>query len=60
MSRFALVPSTGAALLFLRDVDRPNFGLTLDVGHLIMAGENPGQAVAMVGTASEPFSRLPT
>ena len=26
ISRFALVPSTGAALLFLRDVDRKNFG----------------------------------
>ena len=28
-TRFSFVPSTGAALLLARDVDRPNFGLTL-------------------------------
>lgn len=55
ISRFALVPSTGAALLFLRDVDRENFGLTLDVGHLLMAGENPAQSVAMAGAAGKLF-----
>jgi xylose isomerase len=31
------------------EVDRENFGLTLDVGHMLMAGENPGQSIAMVG-----------
>ena len=36
----------GAALLLARDVDRPNFGLTLDIGHMIMAGENPAQSAA--------------
>ena len=36
-SRFAVVPSTGAALLLVRDVDRPGrFGLTLDAGHLMV------------------------
>ena len=37
-SRFSIVPSTGAAMLLVREVDRENFGLTLDVGHLLMAG----------------------
>lgn len=45
-TRFAAVPSTGAALLLARDVARPNFGLTLDLGHLLMAGENAAQSVA--------------
>jgi L-rhamnose isomerase len=54
-SRFAIVPSTGAALLLAQQVDRPNFGLTLDVGHLLMAGENPAQSVAMVGAAGKLF-----
>lgn len=36
-------------------VDRPNFGLTLDVGHMLMAGENPAQSVAMVGNAGKLF-----
>ena len=54
-TRFFTVPSTGAALLMVRDVDRANFGLTLDVGHMLMAGENPGQSVAMVGRARKLF-----
>eukprot|EP00977_Amphora_coffeiformis_P010273 scaffold2383_cov161-Amphora_coffeaeformis.AAC.29 len=48
-TRFFTIPSTGAALLMVQQVDRPNFGLTLDVGHMLMSGENPGQSIAMVG-----------
>ena len=48
-TRFFTVPSTGAALLFVKEIDRLNMGLTLDVGHMLMAGENPGQSIAMVG-----------
>eukprot|EP00913_Durusdinium_trenchii_P003995 g3700.t1 len=36
-------------------VNRENFGLTLDVGHLLMAGENPAQSIAMVGAAGKLF-----
>lgn len=54
-TRWAFVPSTGAALLLTREVDRPNFGLTLDLGHLAMAGENPAQAVALAGGAGKLF-----
>ena len=46
---FFTVPSTGAALLLVKEIDRPNMGLTLDMGHILMAGENPGQSIAMVG-----------
>jgi len=48
-TRFFTVPSTGAALLLVKEINRPNMGLTLDVGHMLMAGENPGQSIAMVG-----------
>ena len=48
-TRFFTVPSTGAALLLVKDIDRPNMGLTLDMGHMLMAGENPGQSISMVG-----------
>ncbi len=48
-TRFFVVPSTGAALQLVDEIDRPNMGLTLDVGHCLMAGENPAQSCAMVG-----------
>lgn len=49
-TRFFAVPSTGSARVLVNHVDRDNFGLTLDFGHLIMAGENPGQSVAFIGS----------
>ncbi len=54
-TRFFAIPSTGAAMLLVRDVDRDNFGLTLDFGHCIAAGENPAQSVAVVGAAGKLF-----
>ena len=46
-ARFATVGSTHAALALARDVARPGrFGLTLDLGHLLAAGENPAQSAA--------------
>lgn len=54
-TRFSAVPSTGAALLLARDVGRGNFGLTLDLGHCLMAGENPAQSIAQAGLAGRLF-----
>lgn len=54
-TRFFAVPSTGAALLLVRDINRPNMGLTLDLGHCLAAGENPAQSVAMVGAEGKLF-----
>lgn len=55
-SRFAVVPSTGAALGLVREVNRPGrFGLTLDLGHLLAAGENPAQSAAAVADAGALF-----
>tara|TARA_B110000977_G_scaffold97815_1_gene128751 strand:- start:3201 stop:5339 length:2139 start_codon:yes stop_codon:yes gene_type:complete len=48
-ARFTTVPSTHAALALVRDVQRPTrFGLTLDLGHTLAAGENPSQSAAAV------------
>ena len=41
-----LLNTTGAVLKMLSDVDRKNVGVTLDFGHLLMAGENPAQSAA--------------
>jgi ribokinase len=54
-TRFFTVPSTAAALLLVEEIDRPNMGLTLDVGHLLMSGENPGQSIAQVGRRQKLF-----
>jgi xylose isomerase len=54
-TRFFTVPTTGAALLLVDEIDRPNMGLTLDVGHMLMAGENPGQSIAIVGRKKKLF-----
>jgi len=45
--RRALVATMGEALLAARDVDRPNFGVTLDVCHSLMAGESPAAAASL-------------
>ena len=54
-TRFFVVPSTGAALQLVDEINRPNMGLTLDVGHCLMAGENPAQSCAMVGAKGKLF-----
>ena len=54
-SKFSFVPSTASALALVTAVDRPTFGLTLDTGHLLLAGENPGQSIAAVAQAGALF-----
>ncbi|KAG2493634.1 hypothetical protein HYH03_008151 [Edaphochlamys debaryana] len=54
-SRFAFLPNTASALAFVRAVGRPNLGLTLDTGHMLMAGESLAQSVAEVAAAGKLF-----
>lgn len=54
-SRFSFIPTTGAALLLVDAVGEPNFGLTLDVGHALAAGENPAQSIAMAASRNALF-----
>jgi xylose isomerase len=42
-----ILNTTGAVMKLIADVGRPNLGVTLDFGHLLMARENPGQSAAM-------------
>ena len=53
-SRFSFIPTTAAAILLADAVGARNFGLTLDFGHLLAAGENPAHSVSM--TASRNLS----
>jgi len=53
-TRFFSVPSTGATIALVHQIDRPNMGITLDVGHMLMSGENPGQSISMVHTVCGP------
>jgi sugar phosphate isomerase/epimerase len=45
--RRSLVNNMGEALLAVNDVDLPNFGVTLDYCHLLMAQENPAFAASL-------------
>jgi sugar phosphate isomerase/epimerase len=49
---FALMPDMGATLLALREVNRPNTGVTLDFAHVLYAGEMPAQAAQLAARHS--------
>ena len=51
-TRYFAVESTGSAILLMKEINRPNFGLTIDFGHCLMAGENPAQSIASVARHS--------
>jgi sugar phosphate isomerase/epimerase len=54
-TRFAVVPNTATALALAHEVGAQNFGLTLDIGHMLMASENPAQSIAMTARAGKLF-----
>uniref|UniRef100_A0A7S3K022 Ribokinase n=1 Tax=Aureoumbra lagunensis TaxID=44058 RepID=A0A7S3K022_9STRA len=49
-TRYFAIPSAGAAVALAHDVQRVNFGLTIDVGHCLAAGENPAQSMALAAS----------
>ncbi|ABG33233.1 hypothetical protein CEP88_08195 [Roseobacter denitrificans] len=49
---FALMPDAATTLLALREVDRPNTGVTLDFAHVLYADEMPAFAAALVARHS--------
>jgi xylose isomerase len=51
---FSLMPNVTSTLLAIRDVDRPNLGVTLDFAHVLYADEMPAHAAAQVAR----YSRL--
>lgn len=46
---FALMPDVGTTLLALREVDRPNVGVTLDFAHVLYADEMPAHTAYLIG-----------
>jgi len=49
---FALMPDCATTLLAIRDVGRPNLGITLDLAHVLYADEQPAFAAALAGSHS--------
>ncbi|MEM1351309.1 MAG: TIM barrel protein [Pseudomonadota bacterium] len=49
---FALMPDAATTLLALREVNRPNTGVTLDFAHVLYADEMPAFAAALVARHS--------
>jgi len=50
-----LLASAGETLSFCTEVGAGNLGVTLDLGHAILAGERPAQSVAMLHRAGKLF-----
>ncbi|AEI92707.1 TIM barrel protein [Roseobacter litoralis] len=49
---FALMPDAATTLLALKEIDRPNTGVTLDFAHVLYADEMPAFAAALVARHS--------
>ncbi len=49
---FALMPDVGTTLLAVREVDRPNMGVTLDFAHVLYADEMPAHTAHLIGRHS--------
>jgi xylose isomerase len=48
----ALLPDMATTLLALREVNRPNTGVTLDFAHMLYAGEMPARAAMLAARSS--------
>ncbi len=51
-----LLASAGETLSFCLEVGARNLGVTLDIGHVVLAGERPAQSVALLHRAGSRFS----
>ena len=49
---FSLMPDVATTLLAIREIDRPNLGVTLDFAHVLYADEMPAYAASLVGRHS--------
>jgi len=50
---FSLLSNLGMTLLAIKEIDRPNLGVTLDFAHVLYAGELPAFAAAMIERESQ-------
>jgi xylose isomerase len=49
---FSLMPDVATTLLALRDINRPNTGVTLDFAHVLYADEMPAYAATLINRSS--------
>jgi xylose isomerase len=49
---FSLMPNVATTLLAIREIDRPNLGVTLDFAHVLYADEMPAYAASLVARHS--------
>ncbi len=49
---YALMPDVGTTLLAIREVDRPNLGVTLDFAHVLYADEMPAHSAHLIARHS--------
>ena len=49
---FSLMPDVATTLLAIREIDRPNLGVTLDFAHVLYADEMPAYAAALAARHS--------
>ena len=52
----ALIDSASTSLLLVREIDRPNVGITIDNGHVLQVGANMAQAVDLCARAGRLFN----
>lgn len=52
----ALIDSASTSLLMVREIDRPNVGVTIDNGHVLQVGANMAQAVELCARAGRLFN----
>ena len=50
---FSLLSNLGTTLLAIKEIDRPNLGVTFDFAHVLYAGELPAFAAAMIERESQ-------
>ncbi len=50
---FSLLSNLGTTLLAIKEIDRPNLGVTFDFAHVLYAGELPAFAAAMIERHSQ-------
>ena len=52
---YSMIPSIGATLLIIDDVQEENIGITLDYCHMLMKGENPAYGLALAASRNRLF-----
>jgi xylose isomerase len=55
---YSFINTVPKALMLIKDIDRENVGVNIDVGHLLYSHENLGEAVALIQNAGNKLFHL--